>query len=679
MSTSDLNKTRTPIDFELIQTDQVSKLSDFLKDYLIQFKLVDGTIVQRYHGPGCKALTGYTIAELKKNPTIFDELICKPDRKRVLLQIQKVAQGRSLLPFEFQILHKSGETRWIQCALSAENNNSNGSTINALWQDVTELKSAEQVMQSSEGKYQSLISDVLEDAHTAMMILDNQFTVVWMNRAFETFFGIDRGTVIGKNAGRLILEDIHPIMKNPERFSRKVLDTYNNNTYTETFECTIRGKEQTPERWLVHRSQPIRHGLYIGGRVEQYTDITEQKHIIEDIGESEQRFRQLLDHLTDYIYTVKVNNGKPGDTFHGPGCFAVTGYSQHDFAQNPELWIQMVEESDREKVSIQVQETLAGKPTIPLEHRIMHRDGSLRWVKSTIVLRKNENGQLVSYDGLVTDITELKEAEFLAKSQEQQLLQADKMATLGILVAGVAHEINNPNNFILLNSKMLKKVWKDIQGILQEYYENHGDFALAGMPYSKSYEKLSDLIDGLAKGSLRIQKIVQSLKGFARQDTGDTTQTIQLNNIVDAAIEIVRNLIKKSTHHFSLELAPVLPPISGNFQKLEQVIINLITNACQALDSVEKALTIKTYIIEDKNEVVLLVADEGSGISEEDLKHIVDPFFTTKRERGGTGLGLSIAYKIIQDHGGNMYFDSKPGKGTAVELHLPVETVEEAS
>lgn len=665
------------MDFELPQQTQDTQFQNLLKDYLIQFKMEKAAIVQRLHGFGCKAVTGYAIEEFNRNPALFDKLIHSKDRKRVMAQIEKVAQGRSPLPFEFQLIRKSGEIRWIQCYLSREAETKEGLRVSALWQDISDLKTAEQGIQASEGKYQSLINDVLEDTHTAMMILDKEFTVVWINKAFETFFNISRQKLLQQNAGRIILEYIQPQMKNPERFSRKVLDAYNNNTYAETFECTIKASKATTERWLIHRSEPIRHGLYTGGRVEQYTDITEQKRIIEDIVESQQRYKQLLDHLTDYIYTVKVTNGKPGNTFHGPGCISVTGYSQDDFDKNPALWIQMVHEADRDMVREQVEHTLAGQQTEPLEHRIIHRNGTMRWVKSTIVLRQNENGHLVSYDGLVTDITELKETESLAKSQEQQLIQADKMATLGILVAGVAHEINNPNNFILLNSKMIKKAWHDVQAVLQDYYHNNGDFAVAGMLYSQSHEKISDLIEGLVKGSLRIQKIVQSLKGFARQDTGDLTQPVQINEVVDAAIEIVRNLIKKSTHHFTMELDKTLPPIRGNFQKLEQVVINLITNACQALESPQKALLIKTGLSEDLSHVVITVQDEGGGISEEDLKHIIDPFFTTKRERGGTGLGLSIAYNIIQDHGGNLYFDSSPNKGTTVEIYLPVVTQEQ--
>lgn len=246
------------------------------------------------------------------------------------------------------------------------------------------------------------------------------------------------------------------------------------------------------------------------------------------------------------------------------------------------------------------------------------------------------------------------------------------MATLGILVSGVAHEINNPNNYIMLNAKILSKVWNDITPILKQYYEINGDFVLAGMPYSKAHERIAQLISGISEGAERIQKIIQSLKDFARQDRGDLDQSVDINAVVETAILIVNNLIQKSTNRFSVKYAKELPIIKGNFQQLEQVIINLITNSCQALPSKEKRITVSTSYDRDSDSIVVKVRDEGMGIPAENLKHILDPFFTTKRNSGGTGLGLSVSYSIVKDHGGDLSFTSEPGKGTTTIVKLPV-------
>ena len=293
---------------------------------------------------------------------------------------------------------------------------------------------------------------------------------------------------------------------------------------------------------------------------------------------------------------------------------------------------------------------------------------------------------------IAVDITERKRAEELARLQQQQLMQADKMATLGILSSGVAHEINNPNNFILLNAKIFSRVWSDVTPILEEYCENHGDFALAGMPYTRAHERIGQLVSGMFEGAQRIQKIVQGLKDFARPDAGDSNQLVDINSVMEAAILITGNLIKKSTDRFSCDYGSNLPKIRGNTQQLEQVVINLVTNACHALLSGRRVrgrtdgrshtairrvapspcrLLISTSYDRDSDSVIVKVCDEGAGISPEQLKHIMDPFFTTKRASGGTGLGLSISYNIVKAHGGDLNFSSELGKGTTVLLTLP--------
>jgi len=271
---------------------------------------------------------------------------------------------------------------------------------------------------------------------------------------------------------------------------------------------------------------------------------------------------------------------------------------------------------------------------------------------------------------LQQEIVERERVEELTRSQQQQLVQADKMATLGILASGIAHEINNPNNFILLNARIFSKVWNDVLPILEEYHENQGDFAIAGMPYTQVCERIGQLINGISEGSQRIQKIVQGLRDFARHDTGNLNQLVNINTVADAAILIVSNLIQKSTRLFSCEYDNDIPNVLGNAQQLEQVIINLLTNACQALPDRDKRLFISTSHDNTSNNVIVCIRDEGVGIPPENLKHILDPFFTTKRDTGGTGLGLSISYNIIKTHGGELIFDSESGKGTTVTIKL---------
>ncbi len=256
--------------------------------------------------------------------------------------------------------------------------------------------------------------------------------------------------------------------------------------------------------------------------------------------------------------------------------------------------------------------------------------------------------------------------------QQQQLIQADKMSSLGILVSGVAHEINNPTGLLLLNLPVLKESWHDSQEILEEHYKKHGDFTFAGLKYSRLRDDIPLMIEEMHEGAKKIKNIVEDLKDFTRHDSAQD-EIINLNEVVAAAIRLVENTIRKSTYHFSVDYAKNLPPLNASSQRIEQVIINLILNACQALSSHHEKVNIKTqHNLKDKT-VELVVSDTGCGIATENINRLTDPFFTTKRELGGTGLGLSVSASIIQAHNGKLVYESEINKGTIVTLTLPVK------
>lgn len=277
---------------------------------------------------------------------------------------------------------------------------------------------------------------------------------------------------------------------------------------------------------------------------------------------------------------------------------------------------------------------------------------------------------------LETQIIERKVAEKKAQKRREQLVQADKMASLGILVSGIAHEINNPNQFILSHLEPLKHAWEGALPVLDRYYNQYGDFRMGGTNYSLIKKKMPQIFSNMGKGSDRIKTIVDELRGFVNEAPMAPHRPVDLNKIVDSALTLVSNMVKNATHHFSFERGDALPKIPGHYQRLEQVIVNLLQNACQAVTSQEDPITVKTRCSDSEKEVVLQIEDCGKGITPEDISHITDPFFTTKRDQGGTGLGLSISSSIIADHYGSMVFDSELNKGTLVTIRLPIFILE---
>ena len=257
------------------------------------------------------------------------------------------------------------------------------------------------------------------------------------------------------------------------------------------------------------------------------------------------------------------------------------------------------------------------------------------------------------------------------RAQQQQLVQADKMAALGVLVAGVAHEINNPNGLVLLNTPIVKAAFQDAAEVLDAHRREQGDFQLAGLPYGRMREEIPRLLDETQAAARRIKHIVEDLKRFARGDDAPRLEPVDLNEIARSAMRLVDNPIRKATRRFRAELAEGLPPVLAHGPRLEQVVVNLLLNACQALPDDGRAVRLATRHDGRRREVLLEVEDEGVGIPAEHLPRLTDPFFTTRREQGGTGLGLSVSAGIVKEHGGTLAFRSVPGAGTTATLALP--------
>jgi signal transduction histidine kinase len=308
------------------------------------------------------------------------------------------------------------------------------------------------------------------------------------------------------------------------------------------------------------------------------------------------------------------------------------------------------------------------------ETRMRRKDGSEIWVEFNARSEKDPRGRTVFIEGKLTDITARKEAERKANLRNQKMIQADKMASLGVLVAGVAHEINNPNSFLTLNLPLLRDVWTDALNVLDEYREEHGDFVLGGLEYSELRQQMPHLLQGMIDGSERIRDIVSRLKDYSRQRPDGERETTDLNNVVAGALAFVRHKLKNAAPGYLVRLAPEPALVRADPQRLIQVLVNLLVNACEAVPAAGGEITLQVLSRQGENQAWagVEVRDNGCGIDPLDLKYIQDPFFTTKREQGGTGLGLSISSAIMHEFGGRLEFLSRPGQGTTVRMLLPM-------
>jgi len=217
----------------------------------------------------------------------------------------------------------------------------------------------------------------------------------------------------------------------------------------------------------------------------------------------------------------------------------------------------------------------------------------------------------------------------------------------------------------------------DLLPVLDAHREQAGDFEVGIGPYSEFREELPEMVDSCYRAAERINRLVTDLKGYARKDEGEAHVPFDINTVVQSAADLMGSTIRKATHNFILDCADDLPPVHGAARRIEQVIINLLSNACQALPRQDGHITVSTAYNRAAKEVHVRVQDDGVGIPPEALSQITDPFFTTKHDTGGTGLGLSISRQIADNHGGALVFSSAGGRGALVTLTLPATSHEE--
>ena len=534
-----------------------------------------------------------------------------------------------------------------------------------------------------------------------------------------------------------------------------------------------------------------------------------ERHRIEEaLVESEAHYRHLLESITDYTYTVTVRDGEVVGTVHNPTCVSVTGFTVEQYQNDPKLWLRMVHAEDRPAIIQQARRASLGETPPSIEHRLYQQNGEMRWVRNTVVPRRDERGQVVVYDGLIRDITARKTAEeqlikseafyhslveslpqhilrkdvnerftfankkfcqllgqplekiigrtdfdffhpdLAAKYQaddrhviktgrlfetvevnqtpggekryvnvikspihdakgqvigiqgifwditermraeeelrrahedlhkshgelkaaQLQLIQAAKMESIGTLAAGVAHEVKNPLATLAMGLNYLDKspLPKDENVILV----------------------LSEMREAIA----RADKITRGLLDFSAAQQLEMRPE-DLNRVLEQTLVLLRHELKKQQIELVTEFAQELPLAAIERSQIQQVFVNVLMNAIQAMEKggTLKVRTSKRRLVRSLHEegsrtsnqlflgdtaVVAEFEDSGPGISPQNLAKIFDPFFTTKPTGVGTGLGLPVSKKIIELHGGSIDITNRPEGGVRVAIALRAEKYE---
>jgi PAS domain S-box-containing protein len=469
---------------------------------------------------------------------------------------------------------------------------------------------------------------VLDSSAVGIFVLDEEFRVAWINKPLELFFGLERDEILGKDKRQLIRARIRFLFENPEDFSRKVLATYDDNTYLESFECQILPDGDRQERWLEHRSQPIRSGLYTGGRIEHYYDITDRKRAEQALQQSEARYQAMAERMYDVIAELDAEGRC---VYVSPSCETVFGYAPEELLGR--AFFEVLRSDHSEPITRLFERALASdKQQLGRTLQVRHKDGSWRLVESTAFTFKTASGEKRLL-AIARDTTE-------RRRMEDQLMRSERLASIGTLAAGIAHEINNPLGGTLLAAQFALEFKEDSAAVV-------------------------NALKAIIRQTKRCGEIVTSVLTFAQERTSEKRNT-ELNEVVQHARDLIRKFAEEQGTSIEVVAADGLPPVVMNQTELGLVIVNLIRNAVEAG---AKHIVLRTEPSPDG--VRIAIQDDGAGITEEQKAHIFEPFYTTREKQGGTGLGLSIAHGIVRGHGGTIDVESDLEEGTTMTISLP--------
>ena len=360
----------------------------------------------------------------------------------------------------------------------------------------------------------------------------------------------------------------------------------------------------------------------------------EKQRLARALRESEGRYRLITENINDAIFLADLEGRLVFGNRRGE---EITGYLEKEFAGRP--LFSLLTPEGAQQASARLEAVRAGDKVSPIfEAQIIRKDGSRVWVEAAVT-NVVKDGAVVGRLGVARDITERKRLQ-------EQVIQAEKLATLGQLIAGIAHELNNPLAAMVGHAQMLRLGQQD--------------------------PKVAARADRIVDAAQRATRIVRNFLTAARRHHPERT-AVSINDIVTKTLELLAYQLRVNNIEVESALAPDLPQIAGDPHQLQQVVLNLVNNAIQAMaPSGQGRLRIASSLSPDRSMIRLAVTDNGPGIPPEHLPRVLEPFFTTKPQGEGTGLGLAIAQGIVTDHGGIIAVESTPAQGATFSVTLPV-------
>jgi PAS domain S-box-containing protein len=505
--------------------------------------------------------------------------------------------------------------------------------------DITDLQIAEEALRQSEARYWTVL-DEMEDSYYEVDIAGN-FT--FFNDAVCRQLGYSREELMGMNYRVITTPD------DVENVSRTFNQIYLTGQPIRAFTGKIVRKDGKTGLGEISVF-PLRNdkGEIIGFRGIAH-DVTERTQMIEALRQSEERYRTVLEQMEEAYFEVDLAGNY---TFFNDSLCRQLGYSREELmGTNYRVYMPKDDVQRVYKAFNQVYQT--GKPITGLSTERIRKDGKRIFAETSAIPLRNESGEIIGFRGVASDITERKQAEEEKRQMEQKAQLASRLACVGELASGIAHEINNPLTGVVGYSHLLL----DRNDITQDIRHD---------------------LETISEGAQRVADIVKKLLTFAGQQKPEQKLT-NINEIISTTLDLQGYDLASNNIKVDFQPARDLPMTIVDPGQLQQMFLNLITNAAteMRLAHGKGKLSIKTEHID--NTIRISLKDNGPGISKENLGRIFNPFFTTREVGRGTGLGLSVCHGIISEHKGRIWAESTLGRGTTFILELPIVTKDKQS
>ncbi len=597
------------------------------------------------------SLMGYRMQDIQNKTT--PEFMMHPEQRDNL--VEKLKKDGRFHDQEMQIRKKDGTSVWVMLSGEISQIGEEKVSIVGLY-DIHERKMAELALEQE----RNFISAVLDTVSTLVLVLDRQGRFVRFNRACESITGYSQTEVLEKTIWDMfILPEEQETVK--IRLSAIEAGAYPNQgeNFWKTKSGELRLIDWTNTALLNEQGQVA----YIIGTG---MDITDHRQMQEALKYNERKYRELV----EYAHNIIMRWDRKGTIiFFNEYAQNFFEYSEKEIlGQN--VLDTIVPETDTsgfdQRKMIEDMEKSPEKYK-SYENENITRSGKRVWISWSNRPIYDDKGSLLEILSIGKDETERKAVERTLQETQVQLIQQDKMASLGQLVAGVAHEINTPIGAVNSMHDTLFRTLKRLKDLCDQASSREAELSVKLQP---AFKIIADAEHVIKSGTSRVIDIITRLRSFARLDEAEL-QTVDIHSGLEDTLVLLQNEIKHHIHivkHYS-----IIPPVSCYPGQLNQVFLNLLINSGQAIRAFKEKGVVTITTSTCKGRVFIEITDDGGGIPEKTLARIFDPGFTTKGVGVGTGLGLSICYQIVQNHRGSIKVSSIPGTGTTFTVEIPLD------